>query len=386
MEHSNPKVSIIIPVYNVEPFLRRCLDSIVMQIYRDFEVVLIDDGSEDQSKDICDEYVLQYPYMRVYHKENAGVVHARNVGIRNAKGKYIAFVDADDWVESDFLSVLVTYIDTSRADMVISGYWKEENGKKEKRINKLESGIYEKDKLVDFYKKMLYYEGFYEFGIQPFLWNKLFKKNTLLECINLEQGIYEGEDVAIIFPYMLAAKKINVIEECLYHYMIRSTSSSKDRKFNFLENTARLYLYLNKQFQKSQYYAILLPQLDAYLRMMVYFENKEKFIMAQENIFPFYSVQKDAKVILYGAGYVGKVYYNQLALSKYCQIVAWIDAAYRKDEYCRLGVKGPEYINEVKYDYIIIAIQDRDIANEVKKMLIQKNVLIERIIISGEYE
>ena len=111
MKKNNPLVSVIVPVYNVGNYLEKCLNSIVKQTYHNFEVILIDDGSEDMSGDICDRYAFKYDYIRVYHQDNKGVVSARSVGIYNAKGKYIAFVDSDDWIEETFLSVLVETIE-----------------------------------------------------------------------------------------------------------------------------------------------------------------------------------------------------------------------------------------------------------------------------------
>lgn len=380
MKYTTPKVSVIIPVYNVEKFLHRCLDSIAAQIYRDFEVLLIDDGSEDLSGKICDEYASEYPYMKVFHEENKGVVCARKTGVENARGRYIAFADADDWVEAEFLSVLAGIMEKERPDIVISGYWKNVKGEELKSINRIKPGVYEREGILEFYKKMLHYGGFYEFGIQPFLWNKLFRRDMLLDCMDIEPRIYEGEDVAIIFPYMLKAEKIAVITDCLYHYMIRPTSSSKNRKFNFQENTSRLYLYLNQKFQQSEHYGFLLPQLNAYLRMMIYYEDRESFIETEKDIFPFYDVPKDSKIILYGAGYVGKVYYNQLALSGYCQVAAWVDAAYQKEEYARMGVLGLETIYESEYDYIVIAVKDTNVVNSIKKDLLECHVPEEKII------
>ena len=101
-----PEISIIVPVYNTEKWLRRCVDSILAQTFKDFELLLIDDGSTDNSGTICDEYVGKDPRVRVFHKSNGGVSSARNLGLNNVRGKYIAFCDSDDWVENNYLSVL----------------------------------------------------------------------------------------------------------------------------------------------------------------------------------------------------------------------------------------------------------------------------------------
>ena len=128
-------VSVIVPVYNVDKLLNKCLDSIAAQTYDDFEVILIDDGSEDLSGTICDEYASRYGYMHVYHQENRGVVSARNYGIRLAKGTYLSFIDADDWVEPDFLRRFIDNIEEYDADIVITGYSKDTKDQKKREKN-----------------------------------------------------------------------------------------------------------------------------------------------------------------------------------------------------------------------------------------------------------
>ncbi len=99
----NPKISVIVPVYNVEKYLRRCIDSILSQTFSDFELLLIDDGSKDKSGDICDEYVAKDVRIKVFHKANAGVSSARNLGLDKAKGEFIFFVDSDDFLDKTHL-------------------------------------------------------------------------------------------------------------------------------------------------------------------------------------------------------------------------------------------------------------------------------------------
>lgn len=114
-------ISVIIPVYNVESYLKRCLDSVINQSYQDLEIILIDDGSTDNSSKICDEYASNDPRVIVIHKQNAGQAAARNDGINIAKGEYIAFVDSDDWIELDMYELLMQAIIDTKADIVASG-------------------------------------------------------------------------------------------------------------------------------------------------------------------------------------------------------------------------------------------------------------------------
>lgn len=392
-EKNKPLVSVIVPVYNVEDYLEKCLGSIVKQTYQNFEVILIDDGSEDISGDICDRYASKYGSIRVYHQENRGVVLARNVGIYNAKGEYIAFVDSDDWIETTFLYTLVEIIEKNQSDVVITGIWRNINGKATKEFNSISAGVYEENNLIPFYKKMLHYGDFRELGITPYLWNKLFKRDMLLNCIkdDIDLGIFEAEDHLIVYPYLLQAKKIVVTEDCLYHYVWRKSSATNNRKFNYFENISKVFLCLNRKFRETKFYDIMLPQLEAHMRMLVFIENplafieafSEAYIAVQREVFPFRKIPKDSKIILYGAGYLGKIYHNQLEVSKYCDVVAWVDKAFYDEKYKQLGVLSLEMASKLEHDFVVIAIKDRKTIDLVKQDLIKSGIQEEKLV---EYE
>lgn len=390
MKKNNLLVSVIVPVYNVENYLEKCLDSIVKQVYQNFEVILINDGSEDISGNICDRYASKYEYIRVFHQENKGVISARNVGVNNAKGKYIAFVDSDDWVEETFLSVLVETIEKNRADIVITGIWRNINGQDTKMFNNIEAGVYEGDCRIPFYEKMLHYEGFRELGIMPYLWNKIFKRDMLANyfCVDLDSDIVEAEDQLIVYPYMLHADKIVVTKDCLYHYEWRESSVTNKRNFNYFENISKVFLCLNRRFQETKYYDIMLPQLKAHMRMLAFFENPgafagafpEAYVAAQREVFPFEKIPKDSRIILYGAGFVGKIYNEQLNISKYCEVVAWVDKAYYEEKYKWLGVVSLEAAKKQEYDFVVIAIINKKTEELVKNSLIENGVPAEKIV------
>lgn len=120
MNVNSPKVSIIVPVYNVEKYLHRCVDSILLQTFTDFELLLIDDGSTDKSVDICDKYALKDSRIRVFHKKNGGVSSARNLGIKKSSGVYILFVDSDDYLSPSHLNNYIKYI--GNYEIVYQGY------------------------------------------------------------------------------------------------------------------------------------------------------------------------------------------------------------------------------------------------------------------------
>lgn len=118
---NSPKISVIVPVYKAEKYLHRCVDSLLAQTFQDYEILLIDDGSPDRSGEICDEYAKRDARIRVFHKENGGVSSARNTGLDNANGEWIAFVDSDDWVESDYLQIMIEPTANKSVEYVVSG-------------------------------------------------------------------------------------------------------------------------------------------------------------------------------------------------------------------------------------------------------------------------
>ena len=137
------KISVIVPIYNAESFLEKCIDSILKQTYIGFELILVDDGSWDRSGSICDEFSKKDDRIQVIHKKNEGLICARITGVEAAKGEYVAFVDADDWVEDSFLERLVNPMEDVGADIVVSGCISEIDGRSDKITNLIPTVIYD---------------------------------------------------------------------------------------------------------------------------------------------------------------------------------------------------------------------------------------------------
>jgi glycosyltransferase involved in cell wall biosynthesis len=197
-------VSIIIPIYKAEKFIRRCIDSVLTQTYKDWELILVDDGSPDNSGRICDEYSQKDSRIRVFHKHNGGVSSARNIGLDEARGDRITFIDADDYVFKNYLEVLIS----SEADLVTCGF---------KGINKMGST-----------PKKGYYEGtsfrtnipiFYNTKQTATPWAKLFKR-SIIESNNLrfDQALKLTEDTVFVFHYLAYCASLEEFSEQLYFY------------------------------------------------------------------------------------------------------------------------------------------------------------------------
>lgn len=360
-------MSVIIPIYNAEKFLGKCLDSVLNQTYEKYEVILVDDGSDDMSGVMCDRYADKNSRIRVIHKKNEGLICARISGIEMARGDWIAFVDADDWVEDIFLECLANVMESEGVDIVISGCIYEESENRIFEKNNIASGLYEKNNLVkDIYAKMLYYKDFFQFGILPYMWNKLFRKDLIKKCYeNIDVEIYDGEDVTVVYPYLLLAERVMVISECLYHYRIHKESITANKGDGYYENVSKLYIYLNTTFKKSIYYNILLPQLNQYMRMMIWQSDPDSFIKSQQIFFPFCSVPCGSNIILYGAGRFGQTYFHQLQKTGYCKIIAWVDKNCYNIRGVECIIESPEVIAIKEFDYIVIAVFDKKIQEEI---------------------
>lgn len=214
-------ISIIVPVYNVEPYLRKCLDSIIGQTYRDLEILVIDDGSTDQSGKICDEYAERDERIKVFHTENRGLSAARNLGLDEATGEWIGFVDSDDWIESDMYEVLLKKAEETGADVVECGWFKEwANITEEKRRYEQElSHLQAIEALVC---------SFFSDNV----WNKLWRDHCF-STIRFPAGrVYE--DIATTFRVFDAAEGICSVDDPMYHYRQRETSLSKKHELNDL--------------------------------------------------------------------------------------------------------------------------------------------------------
>ena len=179
---NNPLVSIIIPVYNSEAFLDKCIQSAINQSYKNIEIILVNDGSIDSSGEICDNYSSIDSRIKTIHKNNGGLVSSRKTGLKASTGEYVLYIDGDDWIELDIIKNYIDQVLKHNADVVVSSHITNLEGREDILMNPLPSGVYNKDKLKSIiYPKMLYTGNFSQFGIFSYSWGKLYRKEILLE-------------------------------------------------------------------------------------------------------------------------------------------------------------------------------------------------------------
>lgn len=243
-------ISVIVPVYNTEEYLEKCIQSILLQSLHDFEVLLIDDGSTDRSPQICDDLAKNDSRVRVIHQDNLGLVSTRKIGLSEAAGEYISFVDSDDWVNVDYLEKLYDAITASMSDIAICNFIADYPGNSLSKKNKIESGIYSVNE--ELWQQVFPNSAPFEFGLYPVYWNKLFRKESLYEFVmRVPSNVSMGEDVAGVFPAIYKSKKIVLIDDGLYHYRQIPTSMTKTFDVNYFSKLQTLVEFLEKEYGES---------------------------------------------------------------------------------------------------------------------------------------
>lgn len=235
---NNPKISIIVPVYNVEKYLRRCLDSIVAQTFTDWECICVDDGSPDNSGKILDEYASKDQRFVIIHKENGGVSSARNAGLDIARGEWIGFVDSDDWIEVDYIETMLDTAERESADIVVCDYWNNFDKKQVDMTVALDTSSKETI-LKQYMKTQLFMNS---------VWNKIFKSSFIIEQkLSFPLNISICEDLLFSFEACYKAKKVVKINELLYHYsQINKSSATKNYKTSYIDDK----IYVTEKIEK----------------------------------------------------------------------------------------------------------------------------------------
>jgi len=219
--------SIIVPVYNDENNLKRCLDGIVSQSFMDFECLLIDDGSTDNSSTICDEYAAKNSRIRVFHKNNEGISKTRQFGINNSTGRFTVFVDSDDWIESELLMAVIQEVKNEKTDMLFMDFFDENSTGKEKYLSQ-QPFVKNSETVL-----RMVLEG----KISSCLWNVVINRELyIIHNIDFPDGINYGEDSLFIIELLLNNPKINHLSKAYYHHTYNHDSFTlKNRKQRFME-------------------------------------------------------------------------------------------------------------------------------------------------------
>lgn len=383
-ERNFPLVSVIVPVYNVAPYLEECLDSIIAQTYKNLEIILVDDGSVDGSAGICDVYASRDFRIKVLHQENCGVVMARKKGVGQATGNYICFIDADDRIDCGMIAFFIENI--GDCDVVTSACFHENaSGTYEIWKDALEAGIYRGERLRYLIDNMILYHNLPEVGLQPYIVIKMYRAE-LAKAVSdkVDSDISYSEDRDFLYRCVLNAKAVRITQDCFYYYRYREDSAMHKVNKNFLSDLNRLYLSLERAFEIHEQKESLLRQLQTFIIMRLYsaakFMGFSTDIGIEGYVFPFSDVENGSRVVLYGAGAVGRAYYWQICRQKFLKIVLWVDQDWKRYENQPIPVYSPEILGRYDYDYLIIAVKRKELADEIRTSLVKQGALKEKIL------
>lgn len=354
-------VSVIVPIYNAENYLEECIESILMQSLKQFEVILVDDGSTDRSAQICDEYAARDSRIKVIHKNNEGLVKARKAGFTKSKGTYISFVDSDDWIEHDMLEKLYVALLTENVDVSMCGRFEDTGDISREVYHGIAAGRYDKKALLHkVYPNMIVNGAFFEWGIFPGLWDKMFKRDCVEHFLMaVDERVTMGEDAACVYPCLLNVDSIYILKECLYHYRQSACTMVKRRMNIVLERVCFHILYKSvlDELKKYQYIYDLRDQWKEYLLFLMVprADSLYQNIGQLDFLFPFPKVKKGSKIIIYGAGTYGQRLYRYLVNTNFCQVMAVVDRNYVEISKQGDPVVSPNDIYKYDYDAIVIA-------------------------------
>lgn len=231
-----PKISIIATVYNIKSYLRACLDSIEGQTFKDWELILIDDGSTDGSSEICDEYAARDSRIKLRHKKNSGLGDSRNVGLEMAEADIIGFIDSDDWAEPDMFQQLYDALMNTGSDIAVCGLSKDYENKSIVKLPYGKSATYSRDEALDLLLE--------DHDMFSYVWDKLFRKTVIKD--KMATRFYE--DYATTYKWMANANRIAAVRRPLYHYRQRQGSIdhhiNPERNIDFLTSEIERYLFI----------------------------------------------------------------------------------------------------------------------------------------------
>lgn len=426
-------ISVIIPIYNVRNYLRRCVDSVCNQEYRNLEIILVDDGSTDESGRLCDEYAEADTRIKVIHQKNAGLSAARNSGIDVAQGEYIVFVDSDDWVHESYVSHLYELLQENDSDIAICSYYYVDRDYAVLPPLATESvETISGDEAVYRCTDVRISEKY------NVAWNKIYHR-SLFKTIRYPVGKINEDEFTSYKLYKLA-NKVTITDKCLYYYYQRS-DSIMNKPFSY-KNLAKLEAYeeriellqqwnmvparinmlfsyhwnLRRFIQLAQQYGTIDDAIIMELQrkaesmkqsilsceectedrkrqaLYQYMTDEEIARLAWEApvapkdkyhfVFPFSQIPNGSRVIIYGAGVMGRQFFEQLIgdANHYNKLVAWVDANWKKVSDATYVVEPLDRILTEDYDYIVVAVSNHATAHKIADNLVGWGIGEDRII------
>lgn len=381
------KISVVVLIYNVEDYVKRCIESIIEQSYRNLEIILVDDGATDLCPEICDAYARKDQRIRVIHKSNGGVVSARKAGVAVATGDYVLYVDGDDWIEEERIEVLVRDgILPTHADMILlSGCIMDFEEESIRRSFAVPTRLFENDEIENEVFPLLSGEG-KAFGrlISWSLWAWAIRRELLLKNQMLVGNhVALSDDTLCVCLCLLDAKSVMMIQQDGYHYIQRASSivnsavAASDKNllrmkilYEAMKTQLELKYASERTYKNFNHLIINIGMLYIYDLLLEQFP---------DYLFPFPKINSGARIVIYGAGRLGYNLVQNLDKTKKCSVVLWVDQNQDRTAVPGYTISPRETIFTTDYDYIAVALMYADVAEEVKRSLILDGIPEEKI-------
>ncbi len=376
-------ISVIVPIYHVEKYLQQCIESIQNQTYRNLEIILVDDGSDDKCPEICDYYAGSDPRIKVIHKENGGIDSARKAGIMAATGKYVGYVDGDDWIEPEMYEELLGYVHKYDVEVVESGVIDSWSDVEKKRVPYIQEGCYKGEEFIEKVEPRILYAGiFFRHGVFVYLCTKLLLREKVMkyQMISDLTNIIQN-DTMVSLPCITETKSLYIAHNCYYHYRVRTDSDKRKSKADEVPNFIECYPEFFSRFRGT----LLCTDGDKQIMYYAMFYLLEKTPYAFDNLengdflVPFGNLKVQDKIVIYGAGATGIHLENYIRSIKETNIVCWADQNYQHLQ-DSLNVCAPKEITTCNFDYVIIAILRENMYKSAKEDLIVLGVPEDKIL------
>lgn len=372
-------ISVVVPVFNAEDYIERCLNSIMFQTFTNLEIILVDDGSNDKSGAICEKYSKKDSRIVVFHQKKGGPVKARKKGISIASGKYIGFVDADDYLESSFFERMYDIIERENVQFVHSGYYKNNTyrGFKESYSVSLNS-----NNRLEFLCDHVLTHGNEE--VMPSMWSKLFQAKLCKSLFpRIPDDIDYGEDLLFLCECILEADSLFILNEAYYYYTEKKESLSNSINEKQLSKEIRLYNEVCLLLNKFKDNINIQKCLNTFLlrHVLIGLEHHPKYMnYAIRYIVPDIEKLKGKRIVIYGAGQVGIDYYRQICQYSNCKLVTWVDKNADSIENEFFDIEKPEIIIDNSFDCVVLAILSEKTRKGIEKNLIESGIEQKKII------
>lgn len=379
-------ISVIVPIYNLDAYLYQCVDSLVGQSYRNLEIILVDDGSTDAALEICEYFRKRDSRVQVIAKPNGGLVSARKAGLARASGEYAFYVDGDDWLDAQCLQAYHAHATRHGVDMVVAGHKREFLGNFATTTNIVEPGLYAESRLHErVLPTMIHAGGFFQHGIKTYSWGKLYRR-SLIESLQqrVPDELMLGEDAALVYPAIRAARSIYVSDLALYNYRHRANSILLNTGFGAADaaRIARGFHYMVDALDaRDGDRHGFLPQLQAYFSALLVIRNGAYLGDAARyrDYRLFGDLEPGDRVAVYNSGSFGQHVYRQLRDSRFVQCVGWFDRDFRESRLLRMPVDDPAALRDTAFDWLLLPSFDPAVHDEVCALFSELGLGRERI-------